>query len=271
MRRVPVYLDFRRAKPLVAPVHRPVAVYDLHVRIISVVGARPQFVKLAPVSAALTAAGHEHVIVHTGQHYDPALSEVFFTGLGIPQPDVRLKVGSAGHGAQTGAMLEQLDGVLERYAPDWVLVYGDTNSTLAGALSAVKLQIPAAHLEAGLRSFNRRMPEEHNRVLTDHACDLLLAPTAAAAEHLAAEGLASRTVVVGDVMVDACLHARDLAAGAGASAAPAEGIDPGEPYVVATVHRPHNTDDPVRLAAIVDALAALPAPIQGPSGPEYQI
>jgi UDP-N-acetylglucosamine 2-epimerase (non-hydrolysing) len=147
-------------------------------------------------------------------------------------------------------------------------VYGDTNSTLAGALSAVKLQIPAAHLEAGLRSFNRRMPEEHNRVLTDHACDLLLAPTAAAAEHLAEEGLAGRTVIVGDVMVDACLRARDLAvsagagpAGAGPAAAPAEGIDPAEPYVVATVHRPHNTDDPARLAAIVDALAALPVPV----------
>ena len=244
-------------------------------RILSVVGARPQFVKLAPVSAAVAASGHEHVIVHTGQHYDPALSEVFFTGLGIPEPDVRLEVGSGGrgtghghghgHGAQTGAMLEYLDPVLERYAPDWVLVYGDTNSTLAGALSAVKLHIPVAHLEAGLRSFNRRMPEEHNRVLTDHACDLLLAPTEAAARHLQSEGLADRTVVVGDVMVDACLHAQQQALRNGPQRdsdklrrMPAPGIDPTQPYIVSTVHRAENTDDRDRLSAIIDALAALP-------------
>jgi UDP-N-acetylglucosamine 2-epimerase (non-hydrolysing) len=233
------------------------------VRILSVVGARPQFVKLAPVAEAVVAAGHEHVIVHTGQHYDPSLSDVFFTGLGIPHPDVRLEVGSGGHGAQTGAMLERIDAVLEQYRPDWVLVYGDTNSTLAGALSAVKLGIPAAHLEAGLRSFNRRMPEEHNRVLTDHACDLLLAPTQEAVRHLADEGLTGRTVLVGDVMVDACFRARDLVEQARTAvlAAPAEGINLGLPYVVATIHRPQNTDDPARLAAIVDALAALPVQV----------
>lgn len=230
-------------------------------RILSVVGARPQFVKLAPVAAAVTAAGHEHVIVHTGQHYDPELSEVFFTGLGIPEPDVRLGVGSGGHGAQTGAMLGALDPVLGRYAPDWVLVYGDTNSTIAGALSAVKLHLPVAHLEAGLRSFNRRMPEEHNRVLTDHAADLLLAPTPQAMVHLAREGLAERSVMVGDVMVDACLRARDLAGAAGSADAPAPGIDPRAPYLVATIHRAENTDEPERLAAIVGALAALPLPV----------
>jgi UDP-N-acetylglucosamine 2-epimerase (non-hydrolysing) len=236
-------------------------------RILSVVGARPQFVKLAPVSAAIHSAGHEHVIVHTGQHYDPALSEVFFTGLDIPAPDVRLDVGSGTHGAQTGAMLERLDPVIERYAPDWVLVYGDTNSTLAGALSAVKLHFPVAHLEAGLRSFNRRMPEEHNRVLTDHACDLLLAPSDAAARHLAHEGLADRTVVVGDVMVDVCLYARDLALRTASehqpqqAPAPAPGIDPTLPYVVSTVHRAENTDDRDRLTAIVDALAELPVQV----------
>ena len=181
-------------------------------RIISVVGARPQFVKLAPVDAAFRETGIEHVIVHTGQHYDPMLSDVFFDDLGISAPDVHLGVGSGSHGAQTGAMLAALDEVIADRRPDRVLVYGDTNSTLAGALSAVKLHVPVAHLEAGLRSFNRAMPEEINRVLTDHAADLLLAPTDVAAAHLADEGLADRTVVVGDVMTDVLLSVRDSAA-----------------------------------------------------------
>lgn len=226
----------------------------------SVVGARPQFVKLAPIAGAVAAAGHEHVIVHTGQHYDRDLSEVFFSGLGIPQPDEHLAVGSGGHGAQTGAMLAALEPVLERYRPDWVLVYGDTNSTIAGALCAVKLHLKVAHLEAGLRSFNRRMPEEHNRVLTDHAADLLLAPTPQAVAHLGHEGLGGRTVLVGDVMVDACLQARETgrAAGGGAQFA---GIEVAGPYVLATIHRAENTDDPKRLSGIVDALADLPMPV----------
>ncbi len=228
-------------------------------KILSVVGARPQFVKLAPVSAAIAEGGHEHVIVHTGQHYDPALSDVFFAELGIPAPDERLGVGSGGHGEQTGAMLAGLDPVLQRHAPDWVLVYGDTNSTLAGALSAVKQLLPVAHLEAGLRSYNRRMPEEHNRVLTDHAADLLLAPTRRAVRNLEVEGLGARTALVGDVMVDVCFQARDRAlATSTPPSAPAEGIDPNAPYLVATVHRAENTDDPALLEAIIAALAALP-------------
>jgi UDP-N-acetylglucosamine 2-epimerase (non-hydrolysing) len=228
------------------------------VRILSVVGARPQFVKLAPIAAAVTAAGHEHVIVHTGQHYDPELSGVFFSGLGIPEPDEQLHIGpGSGHGVQTGGMLAALDPILAKHAPDWVLVYGDTNSTIAGALSAVKLHLPLAHLEAGLRSFNRRMPEEHNRVLTDHAADLLLAPTPQAVEHLEREGLGSRAVMVGDVMVDACLRARSLAT-PGISA---PGIDPSQPYLLATIHRAENTDDRARLTSIIDALAALPTPV----------
>src|SRR5690606_1331964 len=193
----PVYPGHARRVP-----GRPVPRRRYAVKILSVVGARPQFVKLAPVAAECARRGVEHVIVHTGQHYDPMLSDVFFRDLGIPDPDVHLGVGSGGHGVQTGAILGAMDPVLEAQAPDWVLVYGDTNSTLAGTLSAVKLHLPVAHLEAGLRSFNRRMPEEHNRVLTDHAADLLLAPTEVAREHLAAEGLAERTVVVGDVMID---------------------------------------------------------------------
>jgi UDP-N-acetylglucosamine 2-epimerase (non-hydrolysing) len=226
-------------------------------KVVSIVGARPQFVKLAPVAAALSAAGHEHVIVHTGQHYDDRLSDVFFADLAIPQPDVHLGVGSGSHGVQTGTMLSALDGVLDAQRPDWVLVYGDTNSTIAGALSAVKMHLPVAHLEAGLRSFNRAMPEEHNRVLTDHAADLLLAPTQVAVDHLAAEGLAKRTVLVGDVMTDVCFRVRDAVLAT--ASAPPEGIR-GD-YLVSTIHRAENTDDPQRLEGIIAALAALDLPV----------
>ena len=163
-------------------------------KVLSVVGARPQLVKLAPVAAAAPAAGVEFVVVPTGQHYDANMSDVFFSGLGIPDPDHHLGIGSGSHGAQTGAMLTSLDPLIDEVRPDWVLVYGDTNSTVAAALAAVKLHVPVAHLEAGLRSFNRRMPEEHNRVLTDHAADLLLAPTEVAMAHLASENLAARSV-----------------------------------------------------------------------------
>ena len=158
-------------------------------KVISVVGARPQFVKLAPIHHAFTQAGIEHVIVHTGQHYDHNMSDSFFELLDIPMPDFNLGVGSASHAGQTASMLEPLEKVFLKVNPDWVLAYGDTNSTLATAIAAVKIHQPLAHLEAGLRSFNRAMPEEHNRVLTDHASDLLLAPTQTAMNHLAHEGL----------------------------------------------------------------------------------
>lgn len=229
-------------------------------RVVSVVGARPQFVKLAPVDAALRGAGAEHVIVHTGQHYDPMLSDVFFDDLGIAAPDVHMGVGSGSHGVQTGAMLAAMDGVLERYRPDWVLVYGDTNSTLAGAVSAVKLHVPVAHLEAGLRSFNRAMPEEINRVLTDHAADLLLAPTAVAATHLASEGLAERTVVVGDVMTDVLMSVCDEVAGSSSPVTTGLGLETGS-YSLATIHRAENTDDAARLSQVVDSLAGLDHPV----------
>ena len=228
-------------------------------KVLSVVGARPQFVKLAPVAAAFAAAGIEHVIVHTGQHYDVLMSDAFFADLRIPDPDVHLGVGSGSHGVQTGTMLAAMDAVLEQHRPDWTLVYGDTNSTLAGTLAAVKLHLPVAHLEAGLRSFNRRMPEEHNRVLTDHAADLLLAPTRVAMDHLASEGLAARSRLVGDVMTDVCYLVRDAVAGA-APQLPA-GVDPDAPYVLATIHRADNTDDPARLAAVVKALGSVPVPV----------
>ncbi|WP_018588158.1 non-hydrolyzing UDP-N-acetylglucosamine 2-epimerase [Salinispora arenicola] len=231
-------------------------------KVVSVVGARPQLVKLAPIAAAFARTAHDHIIVHTGQHYDANLSDVFFTGLGIPDPDVHLGIGSGSHGAQTGKILAALDPVFAEAAPDWVLVYGDTNSTLAGAVSAVKQHIKVAHLEAGLRSFNRRMPEEHNRVLTDHAADLLLAPTQEAMRHLATEGLGDRSLLVGDVMVDVCLNIRDAVL-RGEHPAPSlpAGIDPREPYLIVTLHRPDNTDDPRRLTMLMEALAGLSVPV----------
>lgn len=231
-------------------------------KVLSVVGARPQLVKLAPIADAMTGTEHTHVVVHTGQHYDAEMSDVFFSGLGIPDPDVHLGVGSGSHGAQTGSMLTALEPIIDSQRPDWVLVYGDTNSTLAATLAAVKLHVPVAHLEAGLRSFNRRMPEEHNRVLTDHAADLLLAPTQTALDHLTREGLADRSVLVGDVMVDVCLQVRDaVTSGDVFPEGLPPGIDPADPFVVATLHRPDNTDDPARLAKIVDSLASLPLPV----------
>ncbi len=234
--------------------------YSGPVKVLSIVGARPQFVKLAPISAAMaTHPEVEHVIVHTGQHYDALMSDVFFADLTIPAPDVQLGVGSGSHGQQTGLMLAGLETVLEEHRPDWVLVYGDTNSTLAGAIAAVKLQLRLAHLEAGLRSFNRRMPEEHNRVLTDHAADLLLAPTEVAVGHLTREGLADRTVLVGDVMTDICYRVRDSLLGT--EPEPPAGIDTTSGYLVSTIHRAENTDDPIRLAAMISALAELGLPV----------
>lgn len=228
-------------------------------KILSVVGARPQFVKLAPIAKAMKKQGVEHIIVHTGQHYDPMLSDVFFRDLGIPSPDEHLGIGSGKHGEQTGKMLIAIEPVLQKYQPDWVLVYGDTNSTLAAAVATVKLHLPLAHLEAGLRSFNRRMPEEHNRVLTDHAADLLLAPTAVAAEHLRNEGLAERTVVVGDVMTDVVLQVKEQVKDKPSPIMEEFGFSEGG-YRLATIHRPDNTDDKARLEQILDSLADLDLP-----------
>jgi UDP-N-acetylglucosamine 2-epimerase (non-hydrolysing) len=228
------------------------------VKVLSVVGARPQFVKLAPVAEAFAATEHQHVIVHTGQHYDKNMSDVFFADLRIPDPDVHLGVGSGSHGVQRGQHRPGLDAVLDEHKPDWVLVYGDTNSTLAGTLSAVKMHLPVAHLEAGLRSFNRRMPEEHNRVLTDHAADILLAPTQVAMDHLANEGLKDRARLVGDVMTDVCFRVRDAVKDKPLDLP--EGVEPGK-YVVSTIHRAENTDDPARLASIVEGLADAGHPV----------
>ena len=231
------------------------------VKLLSVVGARPQFVKIAPLAHAVErrvkdgSLPIDHVIVHTGQHYDPSMSDIFFAELELPDAQFNLGVGSGRHGSQTGLMLGELERVLLETAPDLVVVYGDTNSTLAGALAAVKLHIPVAHVEAGLRSFNRRMPEEINRIVADHVCDLLLAPTPTAIENLATEGLAERSVFTGDIMYDAVLFYRQLALRR-SQVRTRLGLEPYE-YGVVTVHRAENTDDTSRLRSLLDAFNAL--------------
>lgn len=221
--------------------------------ILTVVGARPQFVKAGVVSAALRRAGVCEILVHTGQHYAPAMSEVFFRELSIPSPAHHLGVGSGSHGAQTGKMLELLERVILDECPARVLVYGDTNSTIAGALAAAKLNVPVDHVEAGLRSFNRRMPEEVNRVMTDHISSRLYAPTIAAVENLRREGLVGQGVMhVGDVMCDATLAAASIARRE-SRILDELSLSPNG-YVLATIHRAENTDDVARLAAILHAL-----------------
>ena len=233
-------------------------------KIVSVVGARPQFIKCAPVSRELRKE-HEEILVHTGQHYDHGMSEVFFEELRIPKPDYNLGIGSGTHGRQTGAMLGVIEDVLGKEEPDFVLVYGDTNSTLAGALAAAKLHIPVAHVEAGLRSFDRRMPEEVNRVLTDHCSDILFCPTETAVRNLTAEGVTEGVHLVGDVMCDALKYNRTVAEER-SRVLEDVGVRPGE-YLVATVHRPSNTDSREHMAAIIDALGEAGRPVVFPVHP----
>lgn len=226
-------------------------------RVLTVIGARPQFIKAGPVNAALKKLGVEEIVVHTGQHYDRTMSQVFFEELQLKPPDINLNVGSGSHGVQTGAMLAALDPVISSTKPDWVLVFGDTNSTLAGALAAVKLHIPVAHVEAGLRSFNRAMPEEINRVVADSISDLLLCPTETAVRNLLAEGIPQQRILLsGDVMFDATFLYRELAS----QSSIMDRLElAGREYVLATVHRAENTDSAVRLGAIADGLAKVSA------------
>ena len=234
-------------------------------KILSVVGARPQFVKAALLSAEFAKRGINEVLVHTGQHYDRSMSDVFFEQLSIPAPKHHLGVGSANHGAQTGEMLKRLEPIVEQESPDWVLVYGDTNSTLAGALVAAKLHVPVAHVEAGLRSFNRSMPEEINRVLTDHIADLLFVPGAKAAAQLATEGITCGVRIVGDLMVDLALK---MAVTIPAKPAVLEraGVLPGG-YAVATIHRASNTDDPQTFHRLLQGLRNVHMPVVFPVHP----
>ncbi|MDK2870631.1 MAG: UDP-GlcNAc3NAcA epimerase [Pyrococcus sp.] len=219
-------------------------------KVVTVVGARPQFVKMAPVSRVLRGYFDE-IVIHTGQHYDYEMNRVFFEQLNIPEPDYYLGVGSGTHGYQTGEMLKRIEGVLVKEKPDLVLVYGDTNSTLAGALAAVKLHIKVAHVEAGLRSFDRRMPEEVNRVLTDHVSDYLFAPTETAVKNLHNEGIKEGVYLTGDVMYDALLYNIEIAR-KNSKILKELGLRP-KSYLLATVHRAENTDDKDRLESIVSA------------------
>lgn len=239
--------------------------------LITVVGARPQFIKAAALSRAIAAthAGPKPIqeqILHTGQHYDAAMSDQFFVELGIPEPAFHLGIGGGSHGANTGRMLEAIEAVLLAEQPDALLVYGDTDSSLAGALAASKLKIPVLHVEAGLRSFNRHQPEEQNRVLIDHLAQICFAPTDTAVAHLQREGIAPERIVrTGDVMADA---ARIFGEQAEARAAELlkELPVPEGPFILATIHRAENTDDPQRLEAIFTAFAALA--INGAGGAE---
>jgi UDP-GlcNAc3NAcA epimerase len=220
-------------------------------KIATIIGARPQFIKSAPVSSALRKCGHREFLIHTGQHYDFLMSKVFFEELGIHEPAINLGIGSASHGQQTGKMLLGLEEVINEQKPYWVLVYGDTNSTLAGALAAAKLHVPVAHVEAGLRSFNRRMPEEINRVLTDHISNLLFCPTQTAVENLRNEGINNGVHLVGDVMYDSVLHNTKLAE---KHSDILEKLKiKNKNYALATVHRAENTDEPRRLKPIFNA------------------
>jgi UDP-GlcNAc3NAcA epimerase len=229
-------------------------------KIVTVVGARPQFVKAATLSAAIVAhqrrgTSVDEVMVHTGQHYDQNMSQIFFDQLEVPRPKYNLAVGSGPHGAMTGKMLGAIEQVLLDEKPDWLLVYGDTNSTLAGALAAAKLHVPVCHVEAGLRSFDKRMPEEVNRILTDHLSELLLCPTWAAVVNLKNEGVTRGVHHVGDVMYDAALMFAKVAAPV-ADVLARYGVT-SKRYLLATVHRAENTDDPDRLEGILAALVNL--------------
>jgi UDP-GlcNAc3NAcA epimerase len=226
-------------------------------KIVTVVGARPQFVKAATVSAAIVrerkrGVALEEILVHTGQHYDQNMSQVFFDQLEVPRPKYNLAVGSGSHGAMTGKMLGAVEQILLDEKPDWLLVYGDTNSTLAGALAAAKLHVPVCHVEAGLRSFDKRMPEEVNRILTDHVSELLLCPTHAAVKNLENEGIRRGVQHVGDVMYDAALIFAQVAAES--SDVMARHRLTAKSFLLATVHRAENTDDPQRFEDILRAL-----------------
>ena len=243
-------------------------------KIITILGTRPQFIKAAPISKAILQHNEgivqgqspiTELIVHTGQHYDHNMSRIFFDEMQIPEPHINLNVGSGSHGKQTGEILMEIEQVLQREQPDRVLVYGDTNSTLAGALAAVKLHIPLAHVEAGLRSFNREMPEEHNRVLTDHCADLLFCPSQTAVQNLRKEGIVSGVHRVGDTMYDAVRQFSKMA-GTRSSLLERLGVKPGG-YYLATVHRPYNTDVPELLKEILSAFLDLAKPVVFPVHP----
>ena len=241
-------------------------------KIVTIVGARPQFIKAAPVSKAIREHNEKEkhpriteILVHTGQHYDHGMSQIFFDELDISEPDLNLGVGSGTHGWQTGQMLVRIEEVLLEEKPDFVVVYGDTNSTLAGALAAAKLNLPVAHVEAGLRSFNREMPEEHNRVVADHCSELLFCPTQTAVDNLAREGIITGVHLVGDTMYDAALQFAAVARKRSSILNDLK-LKP-KAYLLTTIHRPYNTDIPENLRGIFQAFAEIGKVIVFPAHP----
>lgn len=227
-------------------------------KIVTILGARPQFIKAGNVSRAIAKCKEmQEVIVHTGQHFDANMSDIFFDEMKIPKPNYNLNINGLGHGAMTGQMLEKIEEVLLKEVPDWVIVYGDTNSTIAGALAASKLHIKVAHVEAGLRSFNMNMPEEVNRILTDRISNILFCPTQSAVDNLEKEGYRRFNIQIvknGDVMQDGALFYKDFAR--------KPNIELADTYILSTVHRAENTDDPTRLKAIFEALNSIAKEIQ---------
>ncbi|MGC1310353.1 MAG: UDP-N-acetylglucosamine 2-epimerase (non-hydrolyzing) [Phormidesmis sp.] len=234
-------------------------------KVLSVIGARPQFVKAAVVSQAIAQHGITEILVHTGQHFDANMSDAFFADLDLPTPHYNLDIHSLSHGAMTGRMMEALETIMQKEQPDWLLVYGDTNSTLAAALAAAKLHIPIAHVEAGLRSYNRAMPEEINRIVTDQLSTLLFVPTPLATHCLAKEGITQGVHLIGDVMADAVMQYQAKAE-AQSQVLARNALQPGG-YYLATIHRPSNTDDAGTLAAILQAFTTLDAPVVLPLHP----
>ncbi len=239
-------------------------------RVMTIVGTRPEFIQTAPFSACVRGNGHEEILVHTGQHYDANMSGVFFADLGLPEPDLWLGVGGGTHAEQTGEMLVRLEKAMLTQTPDVVVVFGDTNSTVAGAMAAAKLGVPVAHVEAGLRSFDRAMPEEINRVVTDHLSNLLFAPTEAAVANLRREGLATQTHLVGDVRVDLLNGLQAAAAARWPDLCARIGLRPDQPFALATIHRASNTDEITNLSGIVAALNGLELPVVLPVHPRLR-
>ncbi len=238
-------------------------------KIMNIVGARPEFIQTAPVTRAIRKR-HTEILVHTGQHYDDNMSAVFFSDLGIPAPELNLGVGGGSHATMTGQMLIKLEQAMQEHKPDWVLVFGDTNSTIAAALAAAKIHIPVAHIEAGLRSYDRMMPEEINRVMTDHLSTILFPPTQVAVDNLKKEGITQGVHLVGDVRVDVVMQTVPRAKARQAALFDETKLKVGERFTLATIHRASNTDDQQRLTNIVNAFNTLDIPVVLPVHPRLR-